>query len=152
MTSTIDFDGDRIELSSQGVTVSVLAADFVDDVFEAIAAADKANPLPEVVDPQTGAMVPGTHASGNEFIAILRAKLLAAGLDVKPNRAMAIWRAIHKKSEEYADFFLNGPSSPPPLDSPPQLSSADAAVSALLSSKESDSAPPSDSGSSTTAS
>lgn len=139
--ATIDFDADLVSLSSMGKTVEIYACDFVDSVHEAIAAADKATSLPSYEDLETGVTRPGTHGRGEPFIAILTAQLKASGLEVKPRKALAAWRSLVDKTEEYRSFFENGPNSRPSSEAPHPESLADAAASALLSPKADESAP-----------
>lgn len=142
--ATIDFDGDLVSLTTQGQSADIYACDFVDEVFEEISQKDKEQPLPGRLDEETGEVIAGSHSRGDAFVAILRGRLKDKGLDVNGRRAIAIWRTLVKKTEEYRSFFENGPSSRPSSDAHHPESLADEAASALLSKKGDESRPASD--------
>lgn len=141
-SSEIDFDGDEVEISVRGKKATMFACDEVDAIFAAIKAADAANPLPDVLNEETGLMEPGTHGKGESFVAMLVSHFKENhGLEVRPNVAYAIWNALTRKADEYRDFFENGRSSQPPLGSPLKESSADAKLNERLSTMQDNSGP-----------
>ena len=142
--SEIDLDGDLVTLTHAGRSIQVYACDFVDTVHAMIVEldADPERPLPGWTDPETLETRPGTHGRGNEWVGILRSELSRIGLDVQPNRALAIYAALVRKAEQYRSFFENGPSSRPSLDAPHPVSLADAQLSGLPLPPDEKSAPP----------
>jgi hypothetical protein len=142
--ATINFDADLVSLSSMGKTVEVYACDFVDEVNEVIDHLNETEPLPDKLDDETGETIKGSHGRGAPFIAVLVEQLKCAGLDVKPRKAIAIWRSLISKTEEYASFFENGPNSRPSSEQHHPESLADVAASALQSKKADGSEPVSD--------
>lgn len=141
--SEIDLDGDLVTLTHAGKSIELFAADFIDTVHARVVDldADPERTLPEWTDPDTLETRPGTHGRGNEWVGVLRSELARLGMDVQPNRALAIYAALLRKAEEYRSFFENGRSSPPSSAARPPVSLADAQVSALPSTPEEKSAP-----------
>lgn len=128
----LNFDADLVTVEFQGQSVSIYAADFVDDVVATVEAKNKADDSVE-------------HGIGEPFSEILSDALAKAGLkDVKPRRAGAIWDSLCHKAKEYRESFRNGGSSVDSSDSPPVLSSADVALSEVLSKRAEESVPKSD--------
>lgn len=146
INSILDLDGDKVTITVRGKTAEIYAADFVDSVISLVRRMDNDSPLPETQDPETLDIKPGTHGNGIPFTNILRQILRADyGLEVLPRVAVAIWIAMNKRADEYRESFVNGGSSAESTDSPHPQSSADAAVSGLLSQSEGNSKPQSDS-------
>ena len=143
----IDFDGDAVVISFRGKKYDLLAADEIDEIHSEIRRLDSLIKPEERLSGEDGSpakcpngedadgeSLPFTHGNGLAFTNLLKAHFNAKHALVAPAATVyAIYRQLLLKKETYESFFVNGPSSPPPLASRPPQASADAALETLRS-------------------